>query len=294
MKKVLKWVGIILGGLVGVLLLAVVGLSIAGGARLNRTHDIQVESIAIPTDEAAMARGQFLVTTICTGCHGPDLSGAALIEEPGFATVYAANITGLSQTHSDADLVRAIRHAVDQNGRQLIAMPAEVFINFSAEDLGAVIAYLKTLPRVGEDLPEPQFAFPGRILLAAGAIGEIFPAEYIDHDKPFPEMPPIGASTEYGAYLAGWCTACHGPDLGGARPVFDAEAPFAPDLTQAGVLGGWSEEEFLTALRTGVTPSGRPLAPEYMPWREFGQFDDEELRGLWMYLQSPQSKEFGE
>ena len=294
MRRIVKWIGIVLAGLVGLVLVAAVGLAIAGGMRLNKTHDIQVAAIDVPGDETALARGEFLVTTICTSCHGPDLSGAALIDEPGLATVYAANITGLSETHNDADLVRAIRHAVDQDGRQLVAMPAEVFINFSREDLGAVIAYLKTLPRLGEEMPEPQFAFPGRILLAAGVIGEIFPAEYVDHEKPFPEMPPIGANVEYGAYLAGWCTACHGPDLGGARPVFDAEAPFAPDLTQAGVLGNWSEEEFLTALRTGTTPSGRQIDPEYMPWREFGQFDDEELRGLWMYLQSLPPKEFGE
>lgn len=286
MKKGMKWLGLILAGLVGLLLLAGVALSIAGGARLNKTHDIQVDEIPIPNDEAALARGEFLVNTICTSCHGPDLSGAALIDEPGLATVYAVNITGLSQTHSDADLVRAIRHAVGRDGRQLIAMPAEVFINFSAEDLGAVIAYLKTLPRIGEEGPESQFAFPGRIMLAAGVIGQIFPAEYIDHDRPFPEMPAVGANAEYGAYLAGWCTACHGPNLTGAQPVFDAEAPFAPNLTQAGVLRNWTEEDFIAVMRTGITPSGRQLDPEFMPWREFGQFDDEELQGLWMYLRS--------
>lgn len=287
MRKVLKWLGIALAGLVGLLLLAAVGLSVAGGVRLNKTRDIPAEAISIPADAAALARGEFLVTTICTSCHGSDLSGAALLDEPGLATVYAANITGLSQTHSDADLVRAIRHAVDQDGRQLVAMPAEVFINFSAEDLGAVIAYLKTVPRAGEERPEPQFAFPGRIMLAAGAIGEAFPAEYIDHEKPFPKMPPIGATIEYGAYLAGWCTACHGPDLGGAQPVFDTAAPFAPNLA---VVKAWSEDEFIEAMRTGVTPSGRQIDGEFMPWPEFGQFDDDELRGLWLYLQTLPAK----
>ena len=283
MKQALKWIGIGLATLVGLVVLAAVGLSIASGRRLNKTHNIQAEAIPIPTDEAALARGEFLVNTICASCHGPDLSGAALVDEPGLATVYAANITGLSETHSDADLVRAIRHAVGQDGRQLIVMPAEVFIHFSAEDLGAVIAYLKTVPRVGDDVPKPQFAFPGRVMLAAGAIGQIFPAEYIDHDKPFPEMPPIGANVEYGAYLAGWCTACHGADLSGAQPTFDPASPFAPNLAAA---GAWSEQEFIETMRTGITPYGRPLDPDFMPWREFGKFDDDELSGLWMYLQS--------
>lgn len=283
MRKVLKWLAIALAGLVGLLVVAAVGLSIAGRVRLNKTHDIQAEVIPIPSDETALDRGEFLVTTICTSCHGPDLSGAALLDEPNLATVYAANITGLSQTHSDADLVRAIRHAVDQDGRQLVAMPAELFINFSAEDLGAIIAYLKTVPRVGENWPEPSFAFPGRIMLAAGVIGQIFPAEYIDHDKSFPESPPSGATVEYGAYMAGWCTACHGPDLRGAQPVFDTAAPFAPNLA---VVEAWSEDEFIEAMRTGVAPGGRQIDGEWMPWREFGQFDNDELRGLWLYLQT--------
>jgi mono/diheme cytochrome c family protein len=282
MKKVLKWIGIILGAMIGLLLLALLALSIVGGARLNKSHNIQVEAITIPTDDAALARGEFLVNAICTSCHGPDLSGAGMIDEPGLATVYAANITGLGQTHSDADLVRAIRHGVDQDGRQLVIMPAEVFINFSAEDLGAIIAYLKTVPRVGDDAPQPQFGLPGRVMLAAGLIGQIFPAEYIDHDKPFPDMPPIGANLEYGAYLGSFCESCHGQDLSGGQPA-DPASPPAPNLA---VVKAWSEDELIQTMRTGVTPGGRQLNPEFMPWDVFGKFSDDELRGLWMYLQT--------
>lgn len=285
MKRVLKWIGIGLGGLVGLIALAAVVLSILGGARLNKTHDIQAEAIAIPGDDAALARGEFLTNAICTSCHGPDLSGQVMLDEPPIGTVYAANITGLGHTHSDADMVKAIRHAVDQDGRQLVIMPAEVFINFSAEDLGAVIAYLKTVPAVDNDVPEPELTFMGRVLLAAGMFGDIFPAEYIDHGQPFPEMPPIGANVEYGAYLGNFCESCHGPNLTGGQPP-DPAAPAAPNLTPGGELAGWSEEEFIRMLRTGVTPSGRELNPEYMPWDAFGQFSDDELRGLWMYLQS--------
>lgn len=140
MKKVLKWVGIILGGLLVLIILAAVGLNIAGGARLNKTQNIQAETISIPTDEAALARGEHLVHVACTSCHGPGLSGQPMLDDPAIGTVYAANITGLGQTHADADLVRAIRHAVGHDGRQLIIMPAEAFINFSEEDLGAIIA----------------------------------------------------------------------------------------------------------------------------------------------------------
>jgi hypothetical protein len=39
-------------------------------------------------------------------------------------------------------------------------------------------------------------------------------------------------------------------------------------------------------MRTGVNPYNYHLDPEYMPWKSFGKFEDEELQAIWMYLQS--------
>lgn len=285
MKRVLKWIGILLGGLVALVIVAAVALSALGASRLNKKQDIQVENVTIPAGEDALARGEHLVNVACKSCHGADLSGQPMIDEPPIGTIYAANITGLAETHTDADLVRAIRHAVDTDGRQLVIMPAEAFIYFSEEDLGSVIAYLKTVPRVGEERGTPQLGPVGRILMGAGLFGDIFPAEYIDHDLPFPEMPEVGANVAYGAYLSRFCSSCHGAELAGGQPP-DPESPPAPNLTKDGRLGSWTEEEFITTMRTGVTPGGRQLDPTYMPWESFGKFDDDELRGLWIYLNS--------
>ena len=64
MKKVLKWAGIVLGSILGLLIIAAVALYFVGGSRIDRSYDIQVESVAIPTDEEAIARGQHLVQSI--------------------------------------------------------------------------------------------------------------------------------------------------------------------------------------------------------------------------------------
>lgn len=286
MKKVLKWIGIIVGALVGLVIVVAVVLSFVGNAQLSKTRDIRAETITIPTDEEALARGEHIVTIICTGCHGEDLTGTAMVEDPAVGAIYSANITGLSQTLSDADLVRAIRHGVDTDGRQLMIMPSEAFIHFSTEDLGAVIAYLKTVPRAGNDRPKPELAFMGRILMGAGMFGQVFPAEYIDHNQPFPTMPDIGANVEYGEYLSRFCASCHGEGLKGGQPP-DPDSPPAPNLTPGGRLPLYSSEEnFVQTLRTGVTPYGYELNPDFMPWKEFGKLDDDELSGLWMYLQS--------
>ncbi len=292
MKRALKWIGIGLGVLVGILVVAVAALYASGSSQLTKKHNIQAEAIFIPDDETALARGEHLVEVVlCTECHGQDLSGNVLFEDPAVATVYASNITGLGATHSDADLVLAIRHGVDNDGRQLVIMPADLYVHLSAEDLGALIAYLKTVPLVANDVPRPEITFMGRVFLAAGLFGDIFPAEIIDHNQPIPAMPEIGANIEYGAYLAqALCMGCHGENLAGS--IFDPEAPPAPNLTPGGGLGEWSEAGFIQTIRTGINPRGYALSQDFMPWEGFASFSDDELKGLWLYLQSLPPQEF--
>ena len=285
MKRVLKWMGIILGGLILLVIVAAVGLSVAGTSRLNKAYEVEVENVAIPSDEAALARGEHLVNVFCRECHRADLTGQLFFDEPPIGTVYSANLTGLAETHSDEELVLAIRHGLDSEGRPLLIMPSESFVHFSEEDLGAVIAYLKSVPRAGEEVPEREFRPVGRILTGVGAFDGSLPATYIDHEQPFPEMPEVGANVAYGEYLSGFCQSCHGANLAGGQPPIP-DSPPAPNLTSGGELENWTEENFLTALRTGETPDGRHLNPEFMPWPSIAKLEDDELRGLWMYLQT--------
>jgi mono/diheme cytochrome c family protein len=285
MLRVLKWIGIIVGGLLVLIVAAVLGLSLAGNAQLHKTREVPTDTVAIPTDETALARGHQIVTRVCAGCHGRDLTGEPMLEDPSFGTIYSANLALLSETWTDADYVRAIRHGVAPDGRQLATMPSEAWIHLSAEDLGSIIAYLKTLPPTGEKKPEPRLTFMGRILLATGQFGQLFPAEYIDHFTPFPVRPPIEADLAYGQHLATFCKSCHGMNLNGIQPG-DPTSPPAPNLTPGGELAGWTEDGFIQTFRTGVTPGGRELNKEYMMWEEFGSFSDDELRDVWMYLQT--------
>ena len=48
LKKALKWAGIALGSLVGVIVIILVVLYFVGGARVNKTYTIQVEPIDVP------------------------------------------------------------------------------------------------------------------------------------------------------------------------------------------------------------------------------------------------------
>jgi hypothetical protein len=45
-------------------------------------------------------------------------------------------------------------------------------------------------------------------------------------------------------------------------------------------------EQFIGTMRTGVTPWGRALDAEAMPWKTYGRMTDEELTAIWRYLAS--------
>jgi hypothetical protein len=53
-------------------------------------------------------------------------------------------------------------------------------------------------------------------------------------------------------------------------------------------LGEWTEEAFIQALRTGKhqgQPDGRDILPP-MPWQNFGQMSDSDLKAVWAYLRN--------
>ena len=99
-------------------------------------------------------------------------------------------------------------------------------------------------------------------------------------------------TTAYGEYLidTAGCWTCHGAELAGGKNP-DPEAPPGPNLTPGGELAGWSEGDFVRALRQGQTPSGRQLQAEFMPWSQFRHFTDEELQAIWLYLQEQPARE---
>lgn len=297
MRKLLKWTGIGLGVVLALVVVAAAGLYVAGGSRLHRSYDVPVADLDIPADEASIARGRHLVeaVTVCRGCHGDDLSGGVLIDEPLIATVYASNLTagkgGVGSLYTDADYVRAIRHGVNRDGRGLMIMHSDAYHNLSERDLASIIAYIRSMPPVDEEQPPTKPGPLGRILVALGVFDSealpLIPAETIDHDAPFAAAPPPGETAEYGEYVVsiGLCRMCHGLDLTGGPPI-DEGAPPGPNIAVYGMSDGWSREQFINTVRSGVTPYAKELNPEFMPWKVFGNMTDEELGAIWEYLAS--------
>jgi len=298
MKKVLKWIGVILAGLVGLAAVAATLVFIVSNSRMNKSYAIPEETVAVTAGEEAIARGAHIaVIRGCTDCHGRNLAGNPVIEDPAIGNIYASNLTagqgGVGGAYSDADWVRAIRHGVGPDGKPLLFMPSQEFYYLSDEDLGALIAYLKSVPPVDNEPPQDRVGPLGRVLFLAGQF-PLIPAELIDHDGPRPQVPPPGVTVEYGRYLAVGCIGCHGPDYaGGPIPGGSPDWPPAANLTPAGQLAGWTEAGFIAAMRTGVKPGGERFN-EAMPYEAVGAMTDEELKALWLFLQSLPPVEAGQ
>ena len=292
MKKVFKWIGIVLGSLVGLILVLVAVFYFIGNSSLNKTYNIPADNIAVPTDTESLARGEHLTKMLCTGCHGADLSGVEKwFADDALGRIDAPNLTAGkggegADFESDEDWVRVIRHGVSPE-RKPIFMPAVVGFSFmSNEDLGAMIAYLKTIPPVDHETEKRNFTPLAKIMVGAGLFGKL-PAEAVSHN-PNPIAPAAGVTVEYGQYFAaiGDCKSCHGEQLAGGPNPDPSATELVPNLTPGGHLAEWTEEDFFTAMRTGVEPDGEEMDPKYMPWKEIGLASDDELKAIWLYLQS--------
>ena len=288
MKRVLKWVGYIIGGLVVVLLLAVGTVYAITSSRMGKSYATNTPTIPIPTDSASIERGRHLALTVgkCQACHGENYAGTVFSDDAMFGRLTTANITkgkgGIGGTYTDQDWVRTLRYGINPKGKSVVFMPAEAYTHFNDTDLGQIVAYIKTLPPADMTItPKKSIGPIGRaIYLFAGL--PLFPAEIIDHDMPRPVITEA-PSVEYGKYLvdAGGCRGCHGQNLEGSKA---GEVP-TPNLTPSGELGKWTEADFVKVIRTGVRPDGRTLST-FMPWQYMKDLNDVELGAYWAYLHS--------
>lgn len=291
MKKFLKWAGIVLGSLILILIILVIIFSSKGMKMVNQSFEVEPESVVIPNDSASLARGEYLVTMLCTDCHGEDLSGTDFWDDPQLGYMAAPNLTsgkgGIGSSYKDVDWVRSMRHGVRPNGKGLMIMPI-VSIQYMGEaDLASSIAYLKTLPAIDNEHGPTKFKLLVKVLAGIGMMGDNFiEAALVDHSKGFN---PIPAPTDpsFGEYNTNifMCKACHGPELGG-MPNHDPEGPFMANLTKGGNLGKWSKEDFMKTIRTGITPEGKELQKKFMPWHKYSQMSDIELSSIFDYIQS--------
>lgn len=298
MKKFLKWTGIVLL----VLIVVVVAFAFIMQGKYKKMakvkYEVTVPTIAIPTDSASLARGASLAASLCSGCHGGDYAGKKFFDDPTIGVVWSANITtaGQPKNYTDADYIRSIRYGVKPDGHGLFVMPVQDFNYLSDEDLGSIIAYLKTVPPTGQESPAPEFTFFSEVLAGLGAFGDLYSCELLDlNDASVRTAPPFGETVEFGKYtmLIHGCWSCHGEQMNGNKSP-DPVSPPGANISPAGNIGKWSYEQFYETLHTGKTPEGKELNMEFMPWPYYRLMTDTEMKALFMYLQTVPAAEDSE
>lgn len=127
---------------------------------LHQIHRPDAETLSGPEHLALVARGRLIFTVAsCAICHRADGSGGLKISWKGFGTLWTRNITSDKTTGigawSDAEIARAIRSGVTPDGRMFHwqGMIWDHASNWDEEDIRALVAYLRTLPPVNQEIP---------------------------------------------------------------------------------------------------------------------------------------------
>jgi mono/diheme cytochrome c family protein len=211
--------------------------------------------------------------------------------------VYAPNIspdpeTGAG-TWTDEQFARAIREGIGNDGRTLFPfMPYPFFRNMSDEDLAAVIAYVRSIPPVRNEVPQTEL--PEAIKQALEPMpltGPVPPPDFSD---------PV----QRGAYLAtlAECAACHTPldaqfqplpgmDFAGGQPLKGswgdvASANITPDHLSG--ISYYDEAFYINTIRTGTVGGTRDARDlnHIMPWKSFRNMTDEDLKAIFAYMRT--------
>jgi cytochrome c553 len=263
----------------GLALAAILSVYVYARQDLQRQYAVPLTDINLPDDPQALAEGERLaVVRGCFWCHGPSLEGKLYFANSMNGVIFTApNLTDIVHQYTPAEFARAVRHGVRKDGTSLqLAMPSYAFYNISDTDIGAIIAYIKSLPRVPGYKGEFRLLPVGWVRWFAGKFVRPV-AEFIDHNAPRPDPGVAGDPLTRGRYLAvSICETCHS-DPG--RLHF----PGTPDLA---VVAAYTREDFSRLLRTGVAAGGRTLNYEMQDSavKRFVRLSDDEVEALYTYL----------
>lgn len=283
MKKIFKWLGFVLAGVVVLIGIAAGYVYFASERALTREHPIVAERFApLPADEALRAReiaeGKRLAQIVgCSGCHTPTLTGAVPLDIPNVARFVAPNVTEIAPSYSDAELATLIRRGIRRDGTPTIFMPSEQLVHLSDADLARIIAYVRTVPHAEGITGRTEVRPLGRLILAMGDFktGPDGVAGVKSADIAVDPADPVSR----GRYLVmNACSECHGQDLAGR------EVAHSPPLT---IAKTYSADQFAQLLHDGTALGGRrtelmsPTAVE-----RFSAFTADEVADIYAFLQS--------
>ena len=309
MRKVLKYIFV---GLALIILLLIFYINLFWDKEFNAPYP----DITASKDSAVIAHGSYLVygAAHCAYCHVPSekisevaagkkiplIGGGEFDIPPGIFRT--PNLTPDIETGigklSDKEIARSLRYLVNHNNKFMV--PFMAYQNISDDDLIAIISFLRSQKPEVHKVPQNEYRFLGKALLAFGILKPTGPT------KPITKSVDRDTTVEYGNYLANSvanCVGCHtnrdmktgemiGEPFAGGFTI-EAE-PFAvlqqgykyvtPNLTpdkETGILASWSEKDFIRRMKGGRIYEGSP-----MPWEAFSTINEVDMKAIFKYLKS--------
>lgn len=254
----------------------------------------------VMTHEQVVARGAYLVNgpLACANCHTPrdkdfsliadkHLAGGTRLAEPGIYDVYSANLTPDKDTGigslTDEQVITAIRTGKTREGRIIFPpMPVPTYNTMSDDDVKAVVAYLRTIKPVHNEVPVSKWSIPQQAMPPAKGTPAPSPSDKV----------------AYGGYIVNSLAHCfechtvHGPN--GVRGAGGELITLAPGMTvrtanitqdkETGI-GNWSDEDIKKALTKGIRPDGRHLSPP-MPFPWFEHMTEQDIDAVVAYVRT--------
>jgi mono/diheme cytochrome c family protein/cytochrome c2 len=260
---------------------------------------------------SAIERGDYLVNTIlaCGNCHTPRdangeiikdkaLSGGRVFSTPAFV-VTTPNITPDVETGigswTDAEIKRALIEGIRPDHHRLpgvplaAIMPANFYKALLPEDLDAIVAYLRSVKPVRNEITDPVYKAP------------VHRDSYPDAENGFNKS-KFNEPAGRGAYLAtiGHCMECHSAwsrgvsdfktGLGRGGRVFTEAGTggvTAANITsdRAAGIGAWSDQEIARAITQGLSRDGRILKPP-MGYSYYAGLKESDLADIIAYLRT--------
>ncbi|MCF8256041.1 MAG: cytochrome c [Flavobacteriales bacterium] len=309
MKTLLKALGVI------ALLLVV---AVAGALTYVKTMlpDVGPASeLTVERTPERIVRGEYLANHVmlCMDCHavrdwslfaGPPTagtlgSGGDIFDQKfGFPGRFVArNITphGIGDW-TDGELYRAITTGVSKDGHAFFPiMPYKNYSQMDPEDIYSVIAYIRGLDPVVNDLPVSEPDFPFNFII------NTIPAK-----AEMGKLPVDKGSLEYGAYIANaaGCNECHTKKVKGEVvgelfaggfefPLGGGTIVRSMNITphETGI-GRWTEEQFIARFKMYSDSSYLPQTVKpgdfqtAMPWIMYSGMDTADLAAIYRFLRT--------
>jgi len=303
--------------ILGILLLVVIVVAAGGLAYLFTAYPKAgpAPDVTIEATPERLERGKYLANhvSVCIDCHstrdwryfagpvmaGTEGKGGEKFEEPGVGVIYARNITpaGIG-TWTDGEILHAFTAGVNNKGEALAPMmPYPIGRELSKEDAYAIVAYIRSLPAIANEVGKKELQFPLNLIFRTIPR----PAELKDGPSPADTL-------AYGKYLStvAGCHFCHTPAIKG-EPVpgmdfaggMEFKLPNGYTVRTANItpdedtgLGVWTKDDFISRFKEYEQPEMRTIEVSdgddqtVMPWTMYSGMTEADLSAIYAYLRT--------